>query len=1490
MGISTKVLTNSGLTKIPFTPSCTSDQKIRLYFFSDQTPEAIAKIQTLFELEMNGKHYQGWIHTMFQDILAKPYLLKKGSIFKLISEEKVLELQKNISFSTPLKQNEDAAEGSDCSIQDETVYQHQAPFTVRDSIQTNSCLRWATNMTQRISILGKELFQNIYLGNTLSYLVDKVKQGVKYLTSWQNSSSGAKICHAHSQPQEISFHQIPEHQRKIISNRIWQAVVSQLGKVIKDKKRDAKEVYPYLNHLTSLLDEKHFNIGLDEVQRTEMFLLLDQLFNEEFVLQTTRDQSFYIHVKEILHWLSRIYLSLEEHHQLIKCHEKELEIALELQNPHSEEIAYYNLGNAYRSLGKYHQALEYYQKGIKMAQEFNEPVREAVYCNLGGTYASLEEYPIALDYYKKSLKSAQELNDTIAERRAYSNLGLTYHLLGDFHEAIEFHEKALKSAEQFDDEIEEETYSHLGDSYSSLKEYDKAVECYEKALSIALKLKDFSKELNAYEALGTSYHALGEYHKTINCYEKGLGITLKLKDQSREGIFYSELGCAYHSLGKYHKAAEYHNQALKIALELKDMMREEGAYRGLGNAYHSLGKYHKAIKYHEKDLTLALGIQNKAGEEKAYNNLGIAYRVLGEYQKAIQFQERALKIALGLKDQASEGRSYNNLGMVYRDLGEYQRAIDYHYQHLKMTIILKDRLEEGKAYGNLGNLYLNIGNAHKAIEYHKKDLQIALERGDGLAESLAYSNLGSAYSDLGDAHKAIEYHEKDLAIVQGFKDTVREGIAYSGLGKAYGALGEHLKAIEFHKKSLIISRKSQTIGEEGKVYCYLGNAYEALGKYHKAIKYYQKYLVITQQLENLVAQGFAYGGLGNAHHALGEHRKAIEYHHEHLKIALKFEDRPKEKRAYCGLGNAYCALKEYPKAIEYHEKNLIIALELQNKSSEGIAYCNLGNAYIGLGESLKAIEYYEKYLEIALELKDQVGEGIAYGNLGSACKGLGDWDRALYCYKKNLAIVERLDDRLGKGRVYCNLGNVYANLGDYIQAEQYMHKSVEIVASLQQDAKEAQWQITLFEEWALSYTCLERILLIQGKHRKALEISDQRRSRALTSLLCKKLQLQGSLSLGSLSFQEVSQLARKFHTTFIIYSLVPSQDKCIQAWVISSQRAYSRLISLASLEDNCLGPDQIFKAFPYQIETKRPKRGEKHPSQLFSEKLISWYDTLIAPIEHYLPSLDSGETLTFIPDGFLAHLPFGAFYQIKQDKYLIEQYPIVIVPSLQVLSLLDQFPKTLTDQALLMGNPTTPQEEDNQLKHSESEVRDVISPLMKASHQYVLTQQEATTENVFKYAPHSRWIHIACHGVAGQKPQNDPHSVFEGFFKLAPDEKHKAGELHAKEVNLLTLKADLVFMSACHLGRGNIQKEGSIGPVWSFLGSGALSTIASYWPLPEGDMTVQMVKTFYQHYLGIHTPKLSKAKALQQAVLMAMKTERDKPRQWGSFFLSGLMN
>ncbi|MGR3973789.1 MAG: tetratricopeptide repeat protein [Candidatus Rhabdochlamydia sp.] len=864
-----------------------------------------------------------------------------------------------------------------------------------------------------------------------------------------------------------------------------------------------------------------------------------------------------------------------------------------------------------------------------------------------------------------------------------------------------------------------------------------------------------------------------------------------------------------------------------------------------------LGDPHDVITSHEKNLKL----KDLTAVERIYCHLGNGYQKLGDYRSSIAYQKKALKIVLELKDVANEGIAYGNLGSAYYGAGDYRSAIMYHEKELKIALERKSLADEGIAYGYLGITYQALGNYRSAILYHEKELKMALDRKNMIDEGKAYCHLGNAYEYLGDYRIAIIYHEKDLKIALQLKDVAGEGSTYGNLG----------------------------------------NAYEGLGDYRRAITYHEKRLTIALQLQDRVGEGKAYNNLGVAYHRVGDYGSSMIYHEKRLKIALQLQDQVGEGKAYCNLGNSHQGLRDYRRAITYYEKALKVALQLKDVVNEGMAYCNLGNSYQGLRDYQRAITYYEKHLKMTLELQDRVGEANSYRNLGVAYHELKDHTGAIMHYKKALNMSLELKDKVMEGNIYGNLGSVFRDLNKSNEAEKYFKQNIKISEVLHHQVRESKWQISFFEEHSSSYRGLELALLQQNKLHEALEVTDRRRARALSSLISRNASFpfDQKNSLEPLKIQQIKQLAKKLHTTFIIYSLSPINraNSSLQSWIISSEGEFISALSLPFPYDEFLTQEHIFKSFPYQAEAKCPKKGEKRSGDIFKEKLSSWYNCLIAPLEPYLPAKKSGETLTFILEGYLTHLPFGAFYNEKEDQYLIENYPVSVAPSMGVLSLLDELPQHDSGEVLLMGNPVTLEKEVDELKLAEKEVSDILAPLLGLSKDEVFIQERATPMCVLVNASQAKLVHIACHGVAHQKPleKPDPHSVFEGLFKLAIDADHPLGHLHAAEIASMSLKADLVFMSACHLGRGNLKKEGSIGPVWSFLGAGAKSVIASYWPLPEGDLTVKMVETFYQHYWGIGTPHLNKAKALQQAVVMAMAIERDKPRQWGSLFLTGLI-
>lgn len=815
-------------------------------------------------------------------------------------------------------------------------------------------------------------------------------------------------------------------------------------------------------------------------------------------------------------------------------------------------------------------------------------------------------------------------------------------------------------------------------------------------------------------------------------------------------------------------------------------------------------------------------------------------------------------------DLFTRARIYRTIGIRCDSLGKFREAIEFHKKYLQIVISLPDQIGEGAAYGSLGKDHFNLNEYEKAIEYYEKYLQIAISLKDRAGEGAAYKELGNAHCCLGEYHKAITFHEKCLQIAISRKDPAEEGAAYNNLGSAYFYLAKYRKATELFEQSLQIAIFRGDQKGQGSAYGNLGDTAYNLGEYIKAIDFHQKCLEIAISLKDRAGIGQACNNLGNAHFRLHEYPQAITYYEQSLQFAISLKDPVAERRAYGNLGSTYNTIHNHPMAIEFHNKDLQIAISLQDPAGIGKAYGNLGNVYFNLGNYLQAIEFHNKNLQIAQKSENGESEGIAYYNLGSAYALLPDMVQSETCYRNSLA---------ARAKVYAQLGT------------------------------EAQWKITYFETIASTYTSLESLFLTNANYLKALEISDERRSRALIASLSRRLLSSNlSFSLAPLNSQEMQKLAQKLKTVFIIYSwqtFKKEGQNHITAWVVPLDGEISwHPIPIHGLPAEAKEESKLLKTFPYV--KVRALKGQTSPSLMFQDRLSQWYESLISPIEPYFPK-NSEQTLTIVPDGVLHYLPF-AIFQDKRGKYLIEKYPVAIAPSLKVLQLLEILqasPQNHLEGSLVIANPTTPNPEDNQLKVTKKEAK-TVTDFFNTSSEHILTETNATVDRAFKGMLQSRLIHLSCHGLSGvtsgetleDKP--DRYSVFEGLLKLAADEKHLNGYLHSHEIAFAALRAELVFMTACHSGRGGLKQEGNIGLIWSFLAAGASSVIASYWPVPDMETTAEMVETFYSHLLGRTkegdaVEKLNKARALQKAILQAMEKERDNPKQWGVFFLSGLV-
>ena len=146
-------------------------------------------------------------------------------------------------------------------------------------------------------------------------------------------------------------------------------------------------------------------------------------------------------------------------------------------------------------------------------------------------------------------------------------------------------------------------------------------------------------------------------------------------------------------------------------------------------------------------------------------------------------------------------------------------------------------------------------------------------------------------------------------------------------------------------------------------------------------------------------------------------------------------------------------------------------------------------------------------------------------------------------------------------------------------------------------------------------------------------------------------------------------------------------------------------------------------------------------------------------------------------------------------------------------------------------------------------------------------------------------IHFATHGLGyGTAAQ-----ARRSYVAFAPDATQDGlltlGEL--MDDRTLTLHAELVVLSACQTGLGNLrQAEGTIGLQRAFLAKGARSVLVSLWNVDDA-ATRLLMEHFYRNWLDPVTPR-SKAVALQQAQQAVRQTPGfAHPRYWAAFQLVG---
>jgi CHAT domain-containing protein len=285
------------------------------------------------------------------------------------------------------------------------------------------------------------------------------------------------------------------------------------------------------------------------------------------------------------------------------------------------------------------------------------------------------------------------------------------------------------------------------------------------------------------------------------------------------------------------------------------------------------------------------------------------------------------------------------------------------------------------------------------------------------------------------------------------------------------------------------------------------------------------------------------------------------------------------------------------------------------------------------------------------------------------------------------------------------------------------------------------------------------------------------------------------------------------------------------------------------------------------------------------QSLKELYKLLIAPVRE---QLDPGKVLCFVPDKTLHYVPFSALISTTSDRYLVQDYQVMVSPSAAIL--IDSthkamaFPAEQEERLLAVGNPTFDRTATPNLSNLPEAEREVEGFGSYYSSPRVLVRRQATRRAVTDELRRANGAHFAAHY------QIDPNSTLSSRLLLAPepgDWSHtQVSGLDAGTIYQMDLAhVRLVILAACQTGiERQFGGEGPIGFARSFLVAGVPVVVASLWPV-DSDSTAELMIAFHRERRREHQPVIV-ALARAQQERMA-RENHPSPYYWAGFTIIG---
>ncbi len=693
------------------------------------------------------------------------------------------------------------------------------------------------------------------------------------------------------------------------------------------------------------------------------------------------------------------------------------------------------------------------------------------------------------------------------------------------------------------------------------------------------------------------------------------------------------------------------------------------------------------------------------------------------------------------------------------------------------------------------------------------------------------------------------------------------------------------------------------------------------------------------QTGNYLGEGNVKLKMAHACRAVGQYERAERLAREALTTYRSLRERPGEANAMRALAVLANQRGDNVAAEQLYREAMAIYEAIGDRLGQAAAQGALGSLMLRRQGNLEqTVRTLLDSLDLYQQIGDQHGAASACLKLAELLAANREAKLARNALLRALALAQASGSRSALADTYFHLGTFCEALEppQLAAAAEFYRLALDVVEQMRVRAGGQEAQQGLRREYVRYYDALTRVLLKLGQVAGAFAICEEAHARTLLDLVVDAgIDLNAGLSTEVR--REEEQRANRLTAATLqvgrLLALPDAKDDDIQK--AKAQLAAAREAADQFREELCLvhpdlgrkrsaeviGTPQLQNVLPADTGLLEYHVGEREtyaflvtnqgsvqvraatialtqsavtervarlreacssPRLRYRQLAKEAADTFLAPLLANLP--EGIKRLVIVPDQALFELPFQALP--LGDTLLWERCALVYACSATLLKQARALPPTTAQGLLVFANPKFgPLVRSPELERgtppvelpgtaAEAQVLGDLFGTTAAIYQGAEAQEEVAKTRMADY----RYVHFATHGVL-----DSASPLYSAVLLSEPRAgSREDGQLEARELMELRLKADLVVLSACETGRGKVQPgEGLLGLTWALTAAGARSQVVSQWKVSD-EASQQFMGLFYRRL----REGADKATALREAAL-AMRGRSEHPFTWAPFVLIG---